>query len=151
MRGARLTASSSKQSLCTLVSRFPSQSLWHITRLWWQTGEIREIVNTRSILYSTHLVYLALSGQNKVDWQNINAVDLQLLTRCPGHGQHRRAGSVLFTVFALELSTNLRKVSHYLEVWLAKALLKAPISFGLWGQASQYTVETSVQCFTYCL
>ena len=29
-------------------------------------------------------------------------------------------GSVLFTVSALELSTNLHKVSQYLEVWSAK-------------------------------
>ena len=29
-------------------------------------------------------------------------------------------GSVLFTVSALELSTNLRKESQYLEVWSAK-------------------------------
>ena len=149
MRGARLTASRSKQSLCTLVSRFPSQSLWHITRLWWQTGEIREIVNTRSILYSTHLVYLALSGQNKVDWQNINAVDLQLLTRCPGQ-QGWRLGPCCLQ--CQHQSCQLTFAKYYVT-WRfgQQKSLKAPISYGLWGQASQYTVETSVQCFAYCL
>ena len=141
MRGARLTASRSKQSLCTLVSRFPSQSLWHITRLWWQTGEIREIVNTRSILYSTHLVYLALSldrtrwtGRISMPWICNSLQDVLVmgstagLSPCCLQCQHQ--------------SCQLTFVMNHIT-WRfgqQKSLLKAPISYGLWGQASQYTV-----------